>query len=208
MPCRSRRRWTHRSYNRFMLRRFCFILLLCLLPTAASSFAQTSDSQDLSPNMQNQAPPRSDDRSPGESSSKDTRIDLSAPSGDEKMHPNSGVADDVMEMHPYDPHKAEKNVEVGDFYFNLKNYRAAESRYQEALQYKPNDAEATYKLGVAQENLGESEDALASFKSYLKILPGGPHAAEAQDAVARISNPAVDRKSKKEGKKEKKKKGM
>jgi tetratricopeptide (TPR) repeat protein len=121
------------------------------------------------------------------------------------MHPNSGVADDVLEMHPYDPHKAEKNIEVGDYYYKLKNFRAAESRYQEALEYKPNDAEATYKLGVAQETQGKMEEALDAYQSYLKILPDGPHAEESKAAIERIKNPDAA-KSKSESKKEKKKK--
>ena len=118
------------------------------------------------------------------------------------MHPNSDV-DDIYEMRPYNPHKAEKDVEIGDFYFNLKNYKAAESRYAEALEYKSNDAEATYKLALTKEKLGEKEDAVASYQSYLKILPEGPHAKDAESAIQKLTNPAAE---KKEEKKEKKKK--
>ena len=106
------------------------------------------------------------------------------------MHPNSEV-DDVNEMHPYNPHKADKDVEVGDFYFKMKNYKAAESRYAEALLYKSDDAEATFKLAATREKLGEEEDALAGYQSYLKILPEGPHAKEAKDAIEKLTNPAV-----------------
>ncbi len=118
------------------------------------------------------------------------------------MHPNSDV-DDIYEMHPYNPHKAEKDVEVGDFYYSQKNYKGAESRYAEALEYKPNDAEATYKLALAKEKLGEKEDALASYQSYLKILPDGPRAKDAEKAIERLTNPVADKK--KEEKKKKKK---
>ena len=181
-----------------MLRRITLILFAALILAAVPSLAQSPDSQNTPP--ANDAPPRSDS---GMSSSKDTRIDLSPPSGDATMHPNSDV-DDIMEMHPYNPHKAEKNVEVGDFYFKQKNYRAAQSRYAEALLYKPNDAEATYKLGVSQEKLGEMEEALGSYQSYLKILPDGPQAEDSKKAIDRLTNPAAE---KKETKKEKKKKG-
>ena len=40
---------------------------------------------------------------------------------------------DVQEFHPYDPHRASKDIEVGDFYFKKKNYGAALERYREAL---------------------------------------------------------------------------
>jgi tetratricopeptide (TPR) repeat protein len=129
----------------------------------------------------NSAPPRSD-----ESSSRDTMIDLRPPMGDEKSHPNSGVADDVMEMKQWNPMKAMKNLEIGDYYFKQKNYRAAESRYREALEWKPNDAEATFKLATVLEKLGEAGEARSSYESYLKILPTGPHAEESKKALSRI----------------------
>jgi tetratricopeptide (TPR) repeat protein len=179
------------------------LILVALVPFLALLTVQAQS--DPSPDQQNQAPPHSEDRTPGESSSKDTRIDLSPPAGDARMHPNSGVADDVLELRPYDPHRAEKNIEVGDYYYRLKNYRAAESRYREALEYKPNDAEATFKLGVADESLGKPEEALDAFENYLKILPEGPHAEESKLAIERIKNPEAA-KPKVESKKEKKKK--
>ena len=42
----------------------------------------------------------------------------------------------MSEFHPWNPHKAAKDIEVGDYYFKRKNYRAAEDRYREALFYK------------------------------------------------------------------------
>src|SRR4029077_3588204 len=61
--------------------------------------------------------PRSDRSSnDGEnSSSRDTIIDLAPPPGDARKHPESSSDpnDDITEFHPYDPHKAAKNVEVG-----------------------------------------------------------------------------------------------
>src|ERR1700704_162241 len=98
--------------------------------------------------QQENQPPHSATTAPGESSSRSTKIDLSPPTDDAKSHPNSGTAvsdaedanTDVQEMHPWDPHKAMKDLEVGDFYFKRKNYKAALDRYKEALLYKPNDA--------------------------------------------------------------------
>jgi Flp pilus assembly protein TadD len=77
-------------------------------------------------------------------------------------------------------------VEVGDFYFKRKNYRAAEDRYREALRYKDNDAIATIRLAVCLEKLGILDDARAEYESYLRILPHGPQAAEAQKAIDRL----------------------
>ena len=150
------------------------------------------------------APPRSDrvqvddlGSSVGESSSKDTQVDLSPPSDDAKAHPQSSAAvadaeaagldtSGVGEFHTWDPHKAAKSVEVGDFYFKRKNYRAAQERYREALRYKDNDAIATIRLAICLEKLGVLDDARAEYESYLKILPHGPQAPEAQKAIDRL----------------------
>lgn len=134
----------------------------------------------------NQPPPRSEAPA-GQSSSKDTQIDLSPPPDDMK-HEGADVTG-VTEFHAYDPHKAAKNVEVGDYYYKRKNYRAAESRYQEALQWKPNDAEATFRLAQAEEKLGKKEDAVKNYQAYLKILPEGDYSAEAKSGIGRLRNP-------------------
>ncbi len=167
----------------------------------ASVLAQSSSQQR---DTSNQPPPRSD-RSPGESSSKDNPVDLSPPMGDAKSHPNSGIADDVLEMHPYDPHKSEKNVEIGDYYFKLKNYKAAESRYREALEFKPNDAIATFKLATTLDKEG-SPEAQKYYESYLEILPHGPSADECKSALERLKNPAATQAKADGPKKDKKKK--
>jgi len=145
------------------------------------------------------SPPRSDSvnirdlgAEEGESSSKDTQVDLSPPPDDDKAHPHSGnvLVDEgsSSEEHPWDPHRAAKDIEVGDFYFKRKNYRAAEDRYREALYYKDNDALATYHLAICLEKMDRPDEALAQYESYLKILPHGPEAENAKKAIERLKN--------------------
>ena len=152
-------------------------------------------------------PPRSDTVNvkdlgdePGESSSKEDPVDLSPPADDAKTHPHSSEvledegSGDTGEILPWDPHKAAKDVEVGDFYFKKKNYIAAESRYREALHYKDNDAIATYRLAVCLEKMDRGDEARAEYESYLKILPYGPEAADAQKAIERLKTHAASAK--------------
>jgi tetratricopeptide (TPR) repeat protein len=134
----------------------------------------------------NSAPPRSDD----ESSSNQTRIDLSPPMGDMLAHPDGGhVADDVMELHEWNPLRAMKDVEVGDYYYKRENYKAALSRYREALLFKPHDAAATFKLAQTLEKAREFEEARAHYEEYLAILKDGPSAGEAKKALERLKKP-------------------
>src|SRR4051812_33771582 len=120
-----------------------------------------------------------DPGTPGVSSSKDTKVNIPPPTGE-------GAPSDVQEMKPYDPHKADKSIEVGDYYFHQKNYRAAESRYREALEWKPGDAIATYKLGQVMEKIGNLVQARQNYQAYLKILPDGPLSKDAKKALSRI----------------------
>ena len=193
-------------------------ILLVLLLAAGVALAQNStpsspakpskpvpNSSDKSRPNPNLAPPSSDhvDASSlpddiGDSSSKETQIDISPPPNDAKEHPQSGSAltdegssanGGPMEFHPFDPHKAAKDIEVGDYYFKRKNYGGAESRYREALVYKENDAVATYKLAICLEKLNRPDEALTEYENYLKILPNGPEAGEAKKAIDRLKTP-------------------
>jgi len=164
----------------------------------ASTESTNSSGKPRNPNL---APPRSDSvnvnslgNDDGESSSKDTQVDLSPPADDAKLHPQS--SDKLMDegsgstdpnaFRYWDPHKAAKDVEVGDFYFKKKNYRAAEDRYREALKYKDNDAIATFRLAVCLEKLERPDDAVKEYESYLEILPHGPEAEEAHKSIERL----------------------
>lgn len=82
--------------------------------------------------------------------------------------------------------KAMKDIEVGDYYYKRDNYRAAISRYREALEYKPHDAEATFKLAEALNKSGDATDAGENYRAYLKILPSGPYAKKAKEALSRL----------------------
>ena len=135
----------------------------------------------------------------GESSSHDTRIDISPPKDDAKNHPGSkAVVEDleapdnpdasgVQEFHPWNPLKAKKDIEVGDFYFKRKNYKAALERYKDALYYKDNDAIASFRLAVCQEKLGDKADAKKYYEQYLKILPEGPFSKDARTSLDRLA---------------------
>ena len=129
------------------------------------------------------------------SSSRETIVDVSPPKDDRKDHPDSASAVEeatpdsdtgVQEFHEWNPMKALKDVEVGDYYFKRKNYRAALERYKDALVYKQDDAVATFRLAQCQEQMGYKTSAIENYAAYLKILPHGPFADEAKDSLASL----------------------
>ena len=165
-----------------------FLALLATLSLAQDSSDKTASEKAAARN-----------REAEESSSHDTRIDISPPKNDAKNHPGSKEAVEdldipenidvsgVQEFHPWNPMKALKNIEVGDFYFKRKNYKAALERYKEALYYKDGDALASFRLAVCQEKLGDKADARKYYEQYLKILPEGPFAKDAHLSLDRLA---------------------
>ena len=119
----------------------------------------------------------------GESSSRDSQIDLNAKPEEKEAEP---AKEDESLLQPWDPHKAAKDVEVGEYYLKLKNYRAALERFNHALTYKSGDAEATYGLAYTQEKLDLLSLADQNYRKYLQILPNGPKAKDAEEAIKRI----------------------
>jgi tetratricopeptide (TPR) repeat protein len=190
------------------MRRFVFIALLSLCLGGWALAQQQSQSDPEQPG-QNQSPPRSDrdrEAAAGESSSRDTKVDLSPPKDDAKNHPNSGVvasdpeaepSGEVQEMHPWNPYRALKDDEVGYFYFKRKSYRAALARYQDALVWKEKDAVANFRMAQCYEKLDQPDQAITHYQEYLKILPEGPFAKEAQKALQKLRAEAKNETSEK-----------
>jgi len=176
------------------------LLLICFALLTTFSLAQdSSDKSAPDKTASDKAASQSRDARDEGSSSHDTRIDISPPKDDAKNHPYSkaavsdlDVADEpdtsgVQEFHPWNPMKAMKDIEVGDYYFKRKNYKAAIDRYKEALYYKDNDAVASFRLAVCQEKIGDKAAARKYYEQYLKILPDGPFAKDAHASLDRLA---------------------
>ena len=180
-----------------MKRPYSFLLLIFLL-TGLLAFCQEPTAEpkkELDPQMkQPTEPPRTqadpNARRGEDSSSADRTVDISPPPDDDK-HPRSSLVgpdptDGVTEMKQWNPHQADKEVEVGLYYFRRKNYGAAERRFRTALYWQDNHAEACYRLGTALEKLKQPEEAREYYERYLKILPKGEFANDARKALDRL----------------------
>ena len=174
--------------------RYLLLAIICFCAPGISQ-AQAAPPVEQVPTDKSAPPPRDNTQNPphssnvpaGESSSRQTEIDVSPPPTDAASHPEAGLGgSDAAEFAPYNPLKAMKDVEVGDFYVKRENYSAAISRYREALEYKPHDAEATFKLAVALNKTGDVAGAVENYEAYLKILPNGPYAKKAKEALAKL----------------------
>jgi outer membrane protein assembly factor BamD (BamD/ComL family) len=84
------------------------------------------------------------------------------------------------------PLEAERNVKVGDFYWNKKDYVGALSRYRDATHYNPSSAEAFFKVAEAEEKLHNPVAAKAAFQKVINLAPDSKFAAAAKKKLGNI----------------------
>ena len=112
---------------------------------------------------------------PGGSSSESSSKASSAATGDE-----------LRGTTLYDPIAGARNVDAGDYYFSQKNYRAALSRYLEALEDKPDDPAIHLRLGRTYEKLDGAAKAYEHYDAALILSPEGPGAKPAREGLERL----------------------
>ena len=147
--------------------------------------AQPSPDQQSAPDTADPQPSPAPDGATGESSSRDSEINFNA--GPRSRLPVPANEDNnAGDFTAYDPHRAMKDLEVGNFYLKRNNYRAALERFNDALKYKPNDAQAIYGLAFTQEKLELLEQSRRNYSKYLEIMPQGPKAKDCEQGLQRV----------------------
>jgi hypothetical protein len=87
-----------------------------------------------------------------------------------------------------------KDMEVGEINFKNGSYRGAEWRFRDALDYKPDNPEATFWLAKSIDKLGRSDEAQNAYRAYLQLQPNGTFAEKAQNALERLAKKSVKKK--------------
>ena len=81
---------------------------------------------------------------------------------------------------PQPPQTAERkgtvSREAAELYFERGNYRAAESRFREALKYNPNDSKAMFELALCLEKMNHTDDALEEYRACAENQPSSQYA--------------------------------
>ncbi len=85
----------------------------------------------------------------------------------------------------FNPIQAANEVKVGDYYFKKGNFRAAISRYKEALLWNQGCADAWRRLGDAHDKMKDPAAAREAWKKYVEIEPDGKYAAKLRRKLAR-----------------------
>lgn len=106
------------------------------------------------------------------------------PSSNEEASENAAVqtCGDAMKM----ALQAAHNVEVGDYYFAEKNYKASLLRYQEALGEKPGDLAIHVRVGRAFEKMSQIPQAIEQYEAAQKLSGPERWSDEAKSALQRL----------------------
>jgi tetratricopeptide (TPR) repeat protein len=83
----------------------------------------------------------------------------------------------------WDPLRAEKDLEVGQYYMHKGDLDAAIDRFQDATTAKPGFGVPFRYLGEAQEKKGLKKQAVKSYQRYLDLVP---HADDADKVKKKI----------------------
>jgi tetratricopeptide (TPR) repeat protein len=108
---------------------------------------------------------------PGESSSKPAeQQDAPPPKPPAKPNKDNATAS-APDQPTWDPLRAEKDLEVGQYYMRKGDVDAAIDRFQDATVAKPGYAIPFRYLGEAQEKKGLKKQAIKSYQRYLDLYP-------------------------------------
>jgi len=86
----------------------------------------------------------------------------------------------------WDPLRAEKDLEVGQFYMKRGDLDAAIDRFQDATTAKPGYAIPFRYLGEAQEKKGLKRHAIKSYQRYLDLYPHAEDGDKIKKKIAKL----------------------
>jgi tetratricopeptide (TPR) repeat protein len=78
---------------------------------------------------------------------------------------------------------AANDIDVGKYYLQTRNWRAAQSRFESALVLDPENPEVYWGLAESERHLGNFAQARAHYLKLLEYDPDGPHGKETRKAL-------------------------
>lgn len=105
--------------------------------------------------------------------------------GKEEIPPEEDKALSTEEF-SFNPLEAEKWLRVGNYYFKLGKYRAAEGRFRGATKWNEGYGDAWLRLGEVEEKLKDPQAAKEAYAKYLEVAPDAKNADQIRKKLARL----------------------
>jgi tetratricopeptide (TPR) repeat protein len=108
---------------------------------------------------------------PQESSSKPSEAPAAPPPKSPAKQKKDTATQNAPDQPTWDPLRAEKDLEIGQYYMKKGDLDAAIDRFQDAAVAKPGYAIPFRFLAEAQEKKGLKKQAIKSYQRYLDLFP-------------------------------------
>lgn len=106
-------------------------------------------------------------------------------SGKEEIPPEEDKSLSV-DQYSFNPLQAQKDLNVGNYYFKQHKYRAAETRFREALKWNDGFGEGWLRLAEVEEKLKDQQAAKEAYNKYLELAPDAKNAAEIRKKIEKF----------------------
>jgi tetratricopeptide (TPR) repeat protein len=120
-------------------------------------------------------------------------------SADPKQKPAKPNTDNATNNAPdqpkWDPLRAEKDLDVGQYYMKRGDYDAAIDRFNDAIEAKPGYAIPFRWLGEAEEKKGVKKKAVKAYQRYLDLVPHADDAEKIRKKIEKLRR-EIDKESK------------
>src|SRR5271168_5301868 len=103
----------------------------------------------------------------------------------DKRKPDSATTS-AADQPKWDPLRAEKDMEVGQYYMKKGDIDAAIDRFEDAIDAKPGYALPFRYLGEAQEKKGLKKQAAKSYQRYLDLYPHAEDRAKVAKKIEKL----------------------
>ena len=92
----------------------------------------------------------------------------------------------VAREYTFNPLQAEKELNVGKFYYKKGSFRAAQQRFKEATLWNGGFAEAYFRLGEASEKLKDYKTARSAYTKYAELEGDAKKVKEARERLSKL----------------------
>jgi hypothetical protein len=128
--------------------------------------------------------------SEAESSSSLSGLEKLLPKPEDDDQPSGKKRKLLVVKEPTHQEAASKDIEVGGYYLDRKNWKAALSRFESAMILDPENPEVYWGLAEAEHHLGDYANAKAHYLKLLEYDPDGPHGKQAHKE---LRDPALEK---------------
>ncbi|MGA2721922.1 MAG: tetratricopeptide repeat protein [Bryobacteraceae bacterium] len=108
-----------------------------------------------------------------------------AASGQQEVPPEEDTSLAVKE-YSFNPLQAQKELQIGNFYFKTGKYRSAAMRFTEATKWNEGNSDAWLRLGETEEKLKDSKAAKEAYTRYLALASDAKNAPEIRKKLQKL----------------------